>query len=548
MKISNSGAYDKLHNKYITDSEKDSEKHILPKSGDLIKGEIIDVLNKNIKIKLSNGQIIDAKVLDQFDFFIGQKIRFIVKESNALQIILKPELEVGNETLDKLIQVLENAGLSVNEENINVVSRLIENQMPIDKETLTKIIPYSKQFSGEIDQILFLIKNNIPITKENIEQLNNMLKNDNKIIQSLAEFIDDLSILAKDNFTNEIVKILLKDNPEAKDILNFINNSLNNSKEKNVNFIDDFNNANLSNQELLDALNVSQNYNQESKVSAEAGSQEPNIKNELINEILSNKEIQLLEFKASNIIKQENPELKFNLANKSIEDIFNELNSLEISIKLKEQIKNIITERISYALFSKEILANKTHLENPEELNEFYNKLYTKIKSILEFTTIKEHENKPESLIKEANQIKSSLEFMNALNQKFNYIQLPMLFGDKMLHSELYVFNNKRQLKNAKATITALVRLDLVNLGHLDIYITKTEKNLTINFYTEDDSKTKIIQNKIYEVHNQLSKLGFKILALSVSKKEKDFNVVDDFLKKEEGQQEIKRYTFDMRV
>ncbi|PKM96096.1 MAG: hypothetical protein CVU84_04685 [Firmicutes bacterium HGW-Firmicutes-1] len=541
MKIDNPKAYDKISNNYSKDTVKVSDKVTLPKQGEVIKGEIVDLQQNNIKIKLSNGQIIDAKMTEAFEFFIGQKLEFFVKESGTEQMLLKPLLQEGVATTDKLIQILQNAGLSTSKENLEVVSKLIENHMPIDKETLSKVIPYTKQFNHtNVDHILFLVKNNIPVSKDNIEQLTKMMNGENKMVQNLATLSDDLSLLIKDALGSEMAKVLLKDNPISKGVYDHIQQVV--SSEQALNATKEAHEPNPIKGEEKALLDTSQ------QIQKQTQQQSQQLHKDVpLNIVLSQKEVQVLEDEMNYILKTEMKNTKIVIENKTISEVFKEINELEISPSLKDKMKEVVATKMTYALFSKELFIKKEHLESPEKLNQFYEKLHEKVLNILEIDS-NNQEGKLGSLAKEAHQIKSSIEFMSDLNQRFNYIQFPMLFEDRLLHSELYILNDKRKIKGDKGTLTALVALDMVNLGHLDIYITKADKNVTIQFYTENEEKSGLIENKLFNVHNQLGKLGFKVLGISVSKKEKTFQVVEDFLKRKEDVHEVKRFTFDMRA
>lgn len=573
MKINPSKAYSQINKTYSNDSTKESVKPTLPKQGEVVKGEIIDLQHSSIKIKLTNGQVIEAKMTEAFEFFIGQKLEFFVKESGLEQILLKPILAQANNSESKLIQILENAGITVNQENLDVVARLLENNMPVDKETLLKIIPYTKQFNTSIDEILFMVKNNIPVTKDNIEQLTNMIKNNNKIVQNLAAISDDLSLLVKDGVGYEMAKVLLQDNQLSQEVLEHLRQqilTLTLAADKQQ-----INQPILKEQQQVQQPLQSQQPQQSQQIMQQElqvnapkeqidhqntvvetlwrslDNKNSAVNNEIkldfsLDSLLSHKQIESLDSDIINASKNEPNNGKLSLNHKTINELFDELNTLKFSPELKEKITNLITSKITYTLFSKALFASEKHLESPEQLKQFYENLHEKVVKLAEMGS-QNVGDKTNNLSKDAHQVKNAIEFINDLNQRFNYIQVPMLFGDQLLHSELYILNDKRKIKGDKGTLTALIRLDMVNLGHLDIYVTKSDKNVTIQFFTEEESKNTLIENKVFAIHNQLGKLGFKVLGISVSKKEKEFNVVEDFLKREEIH-EVKRYTFDMRA
>lgn len=474
--------------------------------GDILKAEIIDVKHNSIIIKLLNGQTVDAKVTDQFNFFIGQNLSFVVKDASIGQFLLKPIIEEGAMTTNKLVQILENAGLPTSSENTRIITKLIENNMPVDKATLNKIMPFVKQ-GTDISQLNFLYKNNISINKENIQQLDLMQKGESKIIQNIAALSDDLANLTNDEIKNALTRLIIKDNPISKETFNQLQQY----------------NAVRSN-EVLGQMNDKSSF----------------IEMPLGN-ILSEKEIRLLEYEVNAALGNKEP--IFQLHNKTINEVFEGVKT--VSTDLEKKIQNLLAKRVSYSLISKEIIMNKEHLVSPKKVNEFYNKLYDKVLDLLKFEDL---QSTATEVAKEAKHIKHSIEFMNEFNNNFHFIQMPILMADKLLNSELYVYNNKRQIKNNNGTFTALLRLDLVNLGHLDIYVAKTEKNVECKFYTDNDEKSNKIMDDIHKLHNSLRKAGFNITGMKVIKREKTFNVIEDFFDGKKEVQEIKRYSFDMRV
>lgn len=540
MKINDSKSYDKINKSSspTTEHTKVSAKTSIPKQGDVIKGEIIDLKQTAVTIRLLNGQTIQAKLTDPFEFFIGQELSFVVKESSVEQLLLKPLLEQGTTLTNKLVQALDNAGITVTKENLEIVTKLIEHQMPIDKDTLQKVILYTKQFSSaDIDELLFLVKNTIPVTKDNLTQLNKMTLGDNKIIQNLATLSDDLSVIFKEESGQDIAKILLKDNALSQEVFNQI--------QKQV-----------SKTEPYTKLNTDSNTEQNTVTSDkhEEILHKTLQKNIPLNTVMSDQDLAQLEMeinKSIEVATKSNPDLigkkMTELNNKTIVELFQMMDELELPLELKNQLTEIFTKKITYDLFKREVLMNQEHLESPEKLNEFYDKLQEKVTSLLALDSSMT-DSKSSSISKEAHQVNSAIEFMSDLNQKYNYIQLPMMLNDRLLNAELYVFNNKKQIKNEKTSLTALIRLDLVNLGHLDIYVNKKEQNVSVQFYTENEEKNALIDQKLFSIHNQLTKQGFKVQSISTKKKEKDFDVKDDFLQKKEDIHEVKRFTFDMRA
>ncbi len=205
-----------------------------------------------------------------------------------------------------------------------------------------------------------------------------------------------------------------------------------------------------------------------------------------------------------------------------------------------------VKEQSTYATIAKGLLMTEGTLEDVSELRNYFTKLHDKVTSLIESSeNLLGAEN---SVAKEAGNVKASVEFMNVMNQDFNMIHLPMLLGDKLLNSEFYVMNDKSAMKKDSDTITALVRLDLLNLGHTDIYVKKTAKNVDVKFYMTDQDQIQVMKDHVYKLHKMLNEKGFNIMGASVLPLEEAFDVTKDFLDEDGKKMELKRYTFDMRA
>ncbi|MCT4687405.1 hypothetical protein [Vallitalea sp.] len=493
--------------------------------GQTLKGEILDIKQKNIIIKLASGAELTAKLTDQMEFNIGQKVLFQVKESNLEQVLLKPLLDEGfSPKSNKLNQILEEAGVPINEKNTEIVEKLLNNNMPVDKEFINKILTLSRQFKDTSPyKLILLVKNNIPVTSENINQLDNYSNNNNSIKQeiiSLANQIIDNKGLDI-NIKHRLINILMNNESD-----NFSNDKVNNVIENN----------NSREQELTVANSVAKE-NTNNEVDFRLG------------DILSRERIEELKKELDNtyLLKDNNT---LNLSKDlSLQKLLGDIFSLEIGVKDKEILSNIITNKLLKSSVDKNIFLDRGALENPKFINDYFNDVYEKIISIIKLTQGLT-EGKQSSISKDATKVKNNIEFINNLNNNFNYVQLPFKFGNKLLNSELYIFENKKELRkrsNANA-ISALLRLDYVNLGHIDVYINKQVNNVECKFYVEDKEKKKIIDDYIINLHKRLRSFDINVTGLIVINNKKDFNFVEDFLQRKNNSNSVKRYSFDMRV
>ncbi len=145
--------------------------------------------------------------------------------------------------------------------------------------------------------------------------------------------------------------------------------------------------------------------------------------------------------------------------------------------------------------------------------------------------------------------IGDNVEFMNQMNQMFQYIQLPLKFGNSQAHGDLYVYTNKKNMARRDGMLTAFLHLDMDHLGALDISIAlQTERNqITTKFYLDEDSIA-LVQDHIGELTERLSKKGYQCKHM-VIEKEEEKTVMEHIEEQVAGGSAVLSYqTFDTRA
>ena len=117
--------------------------------------------------------------------------------------------------------------------------------------------------------------------------------------------------------------------------------------------------------------------------------------------------------------------------------------------------------------------------------------------------------------------IVENVEFMNQMNQMFNYVQLPLKFGDSQAHGDLYVYTNKKNIARNDGMLTAFLHLDMDNLGPLDVSIAlQTDKmQITTKFYISESS-IKLVGEHMGELAARLERKGYKCKSMVLEKDE----------------------------
>lgn len=151
------------------------------------------------------------------------------------------------------------------------------------------------------------------------------------------------------------------------------------------------------------------------------------------------------------------------------------------------------------------------------------------------------------NLTESVNQLKDNLNFMKALNEMFTYVQLPVDFRDKTLHSDLYVFTNKKALKKGNEPLSVLLHLNMAHLGALNVHIQMLHRNVKIKFMAEHSDVKDLIKDNLSRIEDALKEKGYQTFAeVEAEYKKPDFS--RDFIEQDAGEQTVHRYHFDIRT
>lgn len=523
------------------------------KEGQVVKGQILDMHQSGAKIRLSNGQVIEAKVAGDFQFSIGDNVQFVVKDASSGLVVLSPDTNASEQMASKLMNILSSAGIPDTAENQELIKVLVKNNMPIDGENIKSMIQMSKQHpEASMKQLVFMVKHDIPITSENIQQLQMMENNEHALMKSIASLAQDITQAQTDGqgVNSEQMHNILSGDEKAMSFLQGTSVAI-----KDLSALV----GPQSSESIVPGEQVAGDGQVPSsgQVLQEAS---PHMKEMDVNIIKTAIALDKAFGETVNIpikdMVMEGDLAKLSaFMTKGAGLAIDETTTMkDMLLMMKEgfikpdQLRDftlMLKEQGTYLAVAKGLLASKTELQNVEQLKAYFEGLHEKVSLLTNEQNNMTGEGGP---LKEAANVKASVEFMSALNQDYNLLHLPMLLGDTLLNSEMYVLNDKKAKLKDNDSLTALVRLDLLNLGHTDIYMKKTGKNVDVKFYMTDEQQVPVVNEHLVTLHKMLTKKGFNVMGLHALPVEEAFDVKKDFFEKDGSQGEFKRYTFDMRA
>lgn len=480
-------------------------------AGDTFSGKIMSMQDDTALIMLNDGSNVSARLTNNANMAVGQTMTFLIEQNTKDNISLKPLGTTGQEAV-LIDKALEAANLSPSDSNINIVSSLLDMNMPIDAKTLGDMVKYSTQFpDANLNTIANLIRLEMPVTQDNIAQFDAYRSLEHSISGNFETIGNEL---------NQIMDGIIKDAG---------------SNEAAAG-------------KTLDFINIL--YSSDSN-----GGNEANIPSRLVSDVVSDKDFAVLKEIFTDAGITENIEDNENIANKlnnntaTVKDVLTALTDTKSNIlgdkpELKEKLTEI-TPKLINQMIDETLKVTPENIAKQDGIKNYYKR----IKSILEKAGEKLDDEGFSGVNKELNQVKTNIDFMNDLNKNMTYFQMPVHFKNSNGDGELYVFTNKKALANNSDNVSALLHLDMDNLGPVDIYVKMTGKNVSTNFCLETEELLDFVYSNIDKLNKRLEQLGYNTkFEMTLTNKDSSFDFVNDFVEKDIPSRSTSQFVFDIKA
>ena len=185
-------------------------------------------------------------------------------------------------------------------------------------------------------------------------------------------------------------------------------------------------------------------------------------------------------------------------------------------------------------------------LKQEKKISQLYEKLEQQMRQVED--ALKEAGITKTRFPETAAEVRGNIEFMNQLNQAYTYVQVPLKMSGQNANGELYVYTNKKNLRDPDAELSAFLHLDLEHLGSTDVSVKMQHRNVKTNFYMADDASYDLVEKYLPVLEQKLKDKGYQC-TITMTKEEKKVSFGDDFLRKDMPQTgTLHRYSFDVRA
>ena len=575
-------------------------------SGSVFEGTVSSVKNGKVTLALSDGQTITARLSGKVPLSQGTPMFFQVKSNDGATIEIKPYTGAGSGGNPILTNALTEGTVPVTERNLAMVDAMMKEQMPIDKQSLLNMARIANMNPGvNITTVVSMTKLGIPVSPEMAAQFENYMTDEHAILQEMDQAMNELADLAgSSNLTpdqavqmnQKIVTILLSEQTVTGAPVNaegqietggqttaegqivtggqitaegqttsegqILTDGRLGAEEQTVNgeqtttagqaiqegtggqALGDV----LSEQQFSSLGRLLQNIPslvESTKLFPEAMEQDifidtledESVAQNLMTEDAAwkaadgktalDKNLTVYDFlrTVSQILSENN-----GMASQSIQKLFG-------SDAYKSLLRNVMEQQW---------LIQPEALKQEKKISQLYEKLEQQMRQVED--ALKEAGVTKTRFPDTAAEVRGNIEFMNQLNQAYTYVQVPLKMSGQNANGELYVYTNKKNLRDPDAELSAFLHLDLEHLGSTDVSVKMQHRNVKTNFYMADDASYDLVEKYLPVLEQKLKDKGYQC-TITMTKEEKKVSFGDDFLRKDMPQTgTLHRYSFDVRA
>ena len=203
-------------------------------------------------------------------------------------------------------------------------------------------------------------------------------------------------------------------------------------------------------------------------------------------------------------------------------------------------------QTIFRSVIEKQWLLQPEELKQEHKVSGLYERLEQQLSQMEE--AVRATGSTQNTFLQTASQVHGNLEFMNQMNQIYHYVQLPLKMSGQNANGELYVYANRKNLRDPDAELTAFLHLDMEQLGSTDVSVRMQNRSVRTNFYLEDDASYDLVEKHLEVLNKRLKSKGYQS-SITVTHEKKDISFKENIVKKGKATVgSLHRDSFDVRA
>ena len=557
-------------------------------SGSVFEGTVSSVKNGKVTLALSDGQTITARLSGKVPLSQGTPMFFQVKSNDGVTIEIKPYTGAGSGGNPILTNALTEGTVPVTERNLAMVDAMMKEQMPIDKQSLLNMARIANMNPGvDITTVVNMTKLGIPVSPEMAAQFENYMTDEHAILQEMDQAMNELADLAGSGdltpdqavqMNQKIVTILLPEQTVTGAPVNaegqietggqttaegqILTDGRLGAEEQTVNGEQTTTAGQavregtggqalgevLSDQQFSSLGRLLQNIPslvESTKLFPEAMEQDIFIDTLEDESVAQNLMTEDAAWKAADGKTALDKNLTVSDFLRTVSQLLSENNGAA-SQSIQKLFGSDAYKSLLRNVMEQQWLIQPEALKQEKKISQLYEKLEQQMRQVED--ALKEAGITKTRFPETAAEMRGNIEFMNQLNQAYTYVQVPLKMSGQNTNGELYVYTNKKNLRDPDAELSAFLHLDLEHLGSTDVSVKMQHRNVKTNFYMADDASYDLVEKYLPVLEQKLKDKGYQC-TITMTKEEKKVSFGDDFLRKDMPQTgTLHRYSFDVRA
>lgn len=565
-------------------------------AGETLQGEVVSVNGNEVEIKIADNAVINARLEQNMNVSVGQKMMFEVSNNNQGQIALRALFT--NLAQEQLAQnALQAAGISSNDQSLQMIAALMKEGMSIDKQSLQSVYHDVVQFP-DVEQSLLVHMHKIGMetTPQNVEQFQALVNYEERVASTIHELINEIPAELKNMVANgeagkamvvtqELVSLIAEyegklavetgqtmpsqteqgivTDAEGKVITNaqtsaeaVVENAPQTAMDKALAALEEAMNPQNQAHTLINGDENGRTVAQTALADGDETMNALNSNEKLLSGILTKAEYtQLASVLEQNGFSKEMVETVKN-GNLPMNELFTMLKT-ELAGKDAAAAAALWDDKGFAKLMGKELqstwLLDPKEVESGKNITEFYNRINTQVNSVI--SSMAQSLSESSVLAQNLQQFQENVDFLNNLNQFMPYVQLPLKMNGHSATGDLYVYADKRSLASGKDTVSAALHLDMQYLGLVDVFVKMQDKNVSTEFCLESEETLDFIAEHMDMLSERLERRGYSLKAEMKVKEttsglKEDILPVSEALSVQEKSMEnvVAAYRFDVRA
>ena len=558
-------------------------------AGSIFEGTINSVRGGKVTLALGNGQTITARLDGKMDLQQGSSMFFQVRANDGQTIAIRPYTELGNVSNPILLNALSAAQVPATDRTLVMVDTMMQEQMSIGRQSIldmAKLVGANPD--ANVQTIVQMTKLGLPVTEEMAAQFENYLSDRQALVGEMdlaaghmMELLSDEALSPETAFSlyGKMLDIFMPGAEAADAGVTAAAGQESSAAEAGAGAIAEAvgqeNAATVAEAETGVGVTAELTYGRTAETPGTVG------------ELLSKEQIEHLGKMLRNIpaligneelfaggeqekvfvdtLSEEGPEVAKLMAQEEAAQEQPALNEKLTAEQFLQKLGRALAQNGGFGFTGMQKLfagkefqtifrsvIEKQWLLQPEELKQehkvsgLYERLEQQLSQMEE--AVRATGSTQNTFLQTASQVHGNLEFMNQMNQIYHYVQLPLKMSGQNANGELYVYANRKNLRDPDAELTAFLHLDMEQLGSTDVSVRMLNRSVRTNFYLEDDASYDLVEKHLEVLNKRLKSKGYQS-SITVTHEKKDISFKENIVKKGKATVgSLHRYSFDVRA